>query len=205
MDWKFYFIQGGPVVWFLMFLFLVVIIIMIERYLFYKSYQNFTNLIKRKLQENKIDISKTHNEISTLLTYEKIPYLKNWFSVFNHIEEYLKSSNSLSMDVEELKKQLIYQDYKYLERYLIYLATLGNLSPFIGLLGTVLGIIRSFANLGDANIQEINKGIAEALVATALGLLVAIPSSFGYNLFRKKVDDIISDIDYIFSLLKQKR
>jgi len=75
------------------------------------------------------------------------------------------------------------------DKYLSFLGTLGNNAPFIGLFGTVLGIIRSFAELGEATAganraQLVQAELAEALVATAAGLLVAIPSVIAYNQFR---------------------
>lgn len=77
-----------------------------------------------------------------------------------------------------------------LERYLGSLATLGNVSPFVGLFGTVLGIIRAFeaiAKTGAGGIGTVSAGIAEALVATAAGLFVAIPAVIAYNYFIGRV------------------
>jgi biopolymer transport protein ExbB/biopolymer transport protein TolQ len=77
-----------------------------------------------------------------------------------------------------------------LERYLGSLATLGNVSPFVGLFGTVLGIIRAFqaiAKTGSGGIGTVSAGIAEALVATAAGLFVAIPAVIAYNYFVGRV------------------
>ncbi|NJD67512.1 MAG: flagellar motor protein MotA [Candidatus Methylomirabilota bacterium] len=77
-----------------------------------------------------------------------------------------------------------------LERYLGSLATLGNVSPFVGLFGTVLGIIRAFeaiAKSGSGGIGTVSAGIAEALIATAAGLFVAIPAVIAYNYFVGRV------------------
>lgn len=73
-----------------------------------------------------------------------------------------------------------------LERNLNWLATTAAVSPFIGLLGTVLGIIRAFQNLGSAgstSLSAVGPGIAEALIATAVGLFAAIPAAIFYNHF----------------------
>jgi biopolymer transport protein ExbB len=75
-----------------------------------------------------------------------------------------------------------------LERRLPFLATLGNNAPFIGLLGTVLGIIHAFANLSMAGGQvsaEVMSGISEALIATGVGLLVALPAVIAFNWFQR--------------------
>lgn len=77
-----------------------------------------------------------------------------------------------------------------LERYLGSLATLGNISPFVGLFGTVLGIIRAFeaiSKTGFGGLGTVSAGIAEALVATAAGLFVAIPAVMAYNYFLGRV------------------
>jgi biopolymer transport protein TolQ len=73
-----------------------------------------------------------------------------------------------------------------LERNLNWLATTASVSPFIGLLGTVIGIIRAFQNLtgaGSSSLAAVGPGIAEALIATAFGLFAAIPAAISYNHF----------------------
>jgi biopolymer transport protein ExbB len=85
-----------------------------------------------------------------------------------------------------------------LERNLGVLGTLGNNAPFIGLFGTVLGIIRSFADLSHnqaGGMSVVISGIAEALVATALGLLVAIPAVIAFNYFQGKIRRILGRVD----------
>jgi biopolymer transport protein ExbB/biopolymer transport protein TolQ len=75
------------------------------------------------------------------------------------------------------------------ESGLLFLGTLGNNAPFVGLFGTVLGIVTAFRELGNASTQGMNgvmSGIAEALVATAIGILVALPAVIAYNYFQKK-------------------
>lgn len=77
-----------------------------------------------------------------------------------------------------------------LEKRLGILATFGNNAPFIGLFGTVLGIIKAFHHLGTSSefgVRVVMAGISEALVATAMGLFVAIPSVIGYNYFVRKM------------------
>ena len=77
-----------------------------------------------------------------------------------------------------------------MERGLAFLGTLGNNAPYIGLFGTVLGIIRSFRDLATNTIegsQAVMAGIAESLVATAVGLLVALPAVAVFNAFQRKI------------------
>jgi biopolymer transport protein ExbB len=84
------------------------------------------------------------------------------------------------------------------EQWLFILGTLGNNAPFIGLFGTVLGIIRAFADLAIANkgggastAASVMYGISEALVATAVGLFVAIPAVVAFNIFQRLLKRVI--------------
>ncbi len=79
-----------------------------------------------------------------------------------------------------------------LERNLSWLATTASVSPFIGLFGTVLGIIRAFQNLGAAgstSLRAVGPGISDALIATAVGLMAAIPAAIFYNHFGRLIKD----------------
>ena len=85
-----------------------------------------------------------------------------------------------------------------LERNLGVLGTLGNNAPFIGLFGTVLGIIRAFADLSrnqEGGARVVMTGISEALVATAVGLVVAIPAVVAFNAFQGRVRRILGRVD----------
>jgi biopolymer transport protein ExbB len=83
-----------------------------------------------------------------------------------------------------------------LERNLAFLATVGNNAPFIGLFGTVLGIIRSFHDLSldsQGGAATVMSGISESLVATAIGLLVAIPAVAAFNIFQRRIKRLSGD------------
>ncbi len=85
-----------------------------------------------------------------------------------------------------------------LEQNLSWLATIASVSPFIGLLGTVLGIIRAFEGLGSAgstSLTAVGPGIAEALIATAAGLIAAIPAAVFYNHFGRLLKDTGARMD----------
>jgi biopolymer transport protein TolQ len=78
-----------------------------------------------------------------------------------------------------------------ISRFLPWLATIGSVSPLIGLLGTVLGVIDAFlgiASKGSGNLSAVAPGVAEALIATAAALTVAIPATFGYNIFASRLN-----------------
>jgi len=85
-----------------------------------------------------------------------------------------------------------------LGKYLTALATIGSVSPLIGLLGTVLGVIRAFLGVtsgGSGNLSAVAPGVAEALTATALALAVAIPAVFGYNIFASRLNGIDGELE----------
>lgn len=96
-----------------------------------------------------------------------------------------------------------------LDRFLSYLASIGSNAPFIGLLGTVFGVMEAFQSLavsqGEAGLVMI--GISKALMATAVGLFVAIPATFAFNTFQKKSRGVLDHIDSVRDLcvaLKKK-
>jgi biopolymer transport protein TolQ len=85
-----------------------------------------------------------------------------------------------------------------LEKYLTFLATTGSTAPFIGLFGTVWGIMTAFKGIGEtgtASLAVVAPGIAEALIATAIGLVAAIPAVMGYNHFQHKIRVLIAEMD----------
>jgi biopolymer transport protein TolQ len=85
-----------------------------------------------------------------------------------------------------------------LENNLSYLATVGSVSPYIGLFGTVWGIMDSFRSLAgvqQATLAMVAPGISEALVATAMGLLAAIPAVIAYNNFATEIDQLVVRYD----------
>jgi len=92
----------------------------------------------------------------------------------------------------------ISEELAKLERNMNWLATTASVSPFIGLLGTVMGIIREFQDLGQAgglSLRTVGPGIGEALIATAMGLFAAIPAAIFYNLFGNAIREIGARMD----------
>lgn len=90
------------------------------------------------------------------------------------------------------------QETHRLEKYLTFLATTGSTAPFIGLFGTVWGIMDAFHGIGQtgsASLAVVAPGISEALIATAIGLAAAIPAVMGYNHFLNKVNILIGEMD----------
>ena len=92
--------------------------------------------------------------------------------------------------IERTAAHLSHSQISKLESYLPFLATTGNITPFIGLLGTVMGIIDAFREIGvqgTASIAAVAPGVAEALIATAAGLFTAIPAVIAYNYFLTRI------------------
>ena len=97
-----------------------------------------------------------------------------------------------SMDVA------IVREHEKLNRGLTFLATVGSIAPFVGLFGTVWGIMHAFlalANIQQATLANVAPGIAEALIATAIGLLAAIPAVIAYNKFSTEIDNLAGRFD----------
>ena len=125
----------------------------------------------------------------------------------------LKTNLNLSIDDNELKelvtpgklkkierilRQLVSSQVVQLERKLSFLATTGNSAPFIGLFGTVWGIMEAFHNIGlsgATSLAIVAPGISEALIATAVGLFAAIPAVIAYNYFVSRIRRIATEMD----------
>jgi biopolymer transport protein TolQ len=90
------------------------------------------------------------------------------------------------------------REMERLESYLSFLASVGSVSPYVGLFGTVWGIMNSFrglANMSQATLGAVAPGIAEALIATAMGLFAAIPAVVAYNRFAGDINRLATRFD----------
>lgn len=108
-----------------------------------------------------------------------------------------------SKGLEEVFNSYALAEKPELERSLNFLATVGSNAPYIGLFGTVLGIMKAFndlANSTDAGQQTVMAGISMALVATAAGLFVAIPAVISYNYFQRQVKGIMQGLESVKEL-----
>ena len=96
-----------------------------------------------------------------------------------------------------MEREIIIETIK-MERFTSIIGTLGGTAVYIGLFGTVLGIMRAFSDIaraGSGGMDIVTQGIAEALVCTAAGLLVAIPAVISYNFFIRTIDNIVMDME----------
>jgi biopolymer transport protein TolQ len=117
-------------------------------------------------------------------------------------KEFLKLKGRAGTDVTALldgtrraMKATFQREMDALESHLAFLATVGSVSPYVGLFGTVWGIMNAFrglSNVAQATLAQVAPGIAEALVATAIGLFAAIPAVIAYNRFTHDIDRLAS-------------
>jgi len=114
-------------------------------------------------------------------------------------KEYMSNNNTGALDkksIESVRRAMsasYNREVDTIDRHLPFLASVGSVSPYIGLFGTVWGIMNAFiglANVAQASLAQVAPGIAEALIATAIGLFAAIPAVIAYNKFASKVDRI---------------
>ena len=115
-------------------------------------------------------------------------------------KEYMKLKGKAGSDIGALMdgtrramKANFQRELDFLESHLPFLATVGSVSPYIGLLGTVWGIMHAFrglSNVAQATLAQVAPGIAEALIATAIGLFAAIPAVIAYNRYTAEIDRI---------------
>lgn len=133
-------------------------------------------------------------------------------------KEYIKlrqkqdiSSSELLEGARRAMRVAMNREIDVLELQLPYLATVGSTSPYVGLFGTVWGIMNSFRALGNANqatLAMVAPGIAEALIATAMGLFAAIPAVIGYNRYISEVERLSNEYDNFleeFSAILQRQ
>ena len=119
------------------------------------------------------------------------------------LQRFNETGNS---NIEQAMRRKISTEVVKLEKYTTILATIGAVSVYIGLFGTVLGIIRSFHDIslaGSGGISVVIGGVSESLIATAAGLCVAIPAVVAYNFFSRSIDKFVVEMEYVISALKE--
>ncbi|MBX7245217.1 MAG: MotA/TolQ/ExbB proton channel family protein [Candidatus Sumerlaeaceae bacterium] len=135
--------------------------------------------------------------------------MENWYNDDSYSDEDRFTAARVSL--ERVCERTISTEIRHLESYLIFLATTSNVAPFIGLFGTVWGVLGAFQSLvtaGSAALSALAPGMATALVATIAGLVAAIPASIFYNYLTNKITILISRMDSFaleLSNIMQKR
>jgi biopolymer transport protein ExbB len=188
------------------------IALIFDRVLFYRAAQagltEFRNKIRgavasgnwegaeRTAEERLKSMSKDRADLETEMTYSLIKYSRAQSG---------QSVKKTSPEVlSELARDAVYRSRSGWDKNLAVLATIGSNSPFLGLFGTVLGIIKAFHDLRQESgigIQAVSSGISEALVATAVGILVAIPAVVAFNMFQRRVKASMNEAEALKSYL----
>ena len=188
------FSMGGFTMYILLFCSVLSMAVIFERLFSYykKSLINKFGLMKIiKSEIEKDDITKAIKYCETNYAPVSAVVLAG-LKMKGHDEKAIISSMDREIMVETVK----------LEQYTSIVGTIGNIAVYIGLFGTVLGIIRSFhdiSSLGSGHISIVIGGVSESLICTATGLLVAIPAVVAYNYFIKRIDNFITDMEYCAS------
>ena len=191
------FLQASLIVQLVMILLLGVSIIswivIFERYFNLNRIKEANKAFEKEFWSGK-DLNELHQGIDEVSNDELVGSLR----VFKHgFGEFLRLSEGQQITIEDLEsvnraiRVSLAREEESLMHHLPFLANVGSVSPYVGLFGTVWGIINSFQGLTDATQATINAvapGISEALVATALGLFAAIPAVVAYNRFASDSD-----------------
>ena len=164
--------------------------IIMERFICYRrrsrvKRERFMSNINRELEKGNVKMALQICK-STDTPFSSVVY--SGLSLFGHNEVVISNAMEREVTVETTK----------LEHFTSIVGTIGSTAVYIGLFGTVLGIIRAFHDIsksGSGGISVVINGISEALVCTAAGLSVAVPAVIAYNYFVKKVDRFITDME----------
>ncbi len=183
-------IAGGPVLFLLAGLSIYSIALIWERWTVYKrtfsGMEDLLHKIRALLRTGEL------KQISDLCAGTKNPAGDIVHKVITHYGSPLEK--------RELAEKAVEWYVSRMGKSLTAIATIGSVSPFIGLFGTVIGVIRAFRDLSmyaGAGPSVVAMGIAEALVNTAAGLFVAVPAIVAYNYFAHKVNDFSSEMNWI--------
>ena len=176
-------------------------IVIVERSIFFRKIKKLNDNFLKKFWSGK-DLDNLYKEVSNDGSiYGAMSLFKNSFDEYNSI----KSDQNISeLDLESINRSMrvsIASDEEEMNKHLPFLANVGSVSPYVGLLGTVWGIMTSFQGLSDATQATINAvapGISEALIATGMGLFAAIPAVVAFNKFTSE-SETISQSTLIFA------
>ncbi len=168
-------------------------IVIFERYFNLNRIKEANKIFEEQFWSGK-DLNEIHTNIEELSNEDLIGSLRVFKSGFGEFLRLSEGQKITTEDLESVNRAIrvsLAREEESLMYHLPFLANVGSVSPYVGLFGTVWGIINSFQGLSDATQATINAvapGISEALVATALGLFAAIPAVVAYNRFASESD-----------------
>ena len=191
------FLEAGMVVKIVMLLLFIASIlswiVIVERYNFFRKIKSDNDNFLKTFWSGK-DLDILYKEVSKESSlYGAKNLFKNSFDEFSAIN---LEDNISEFDLESINRSMrvsIASDEEEMNKHLSFLANVGSVSPYVGLLGTVWGIMTSFQGLSDATQATINAvapGISEALIATGMGLFAAIPAVVAFNKFTSESETI---------------
>lgn len=186
------------VLWLLLALSIISIAIIIERIIFYAKIR--------------IDFPSFHGKLSSFLIEGKLDQAEEFCRNHPSVEAQVALRGFEQRDrgaqaMSETMNSYLIGERQHLDRGLVVLGTLGNNAPFIGLFGTVIGIIEAFHSLSQNSSggpSVVMAGISEALVATAVGLMVAIPAVIAFNAFNRVIKRRMANAESIQGMLLAK-
>ncbi len=187
--------QNGAeiILWLLIATSVVSVALIIERYLTINYFKKHSQRIHRRLRG--ILQNSSYEDLKSISRDEESLEGR---ALYHALQHYKKKG---AQGIEEVINSFIVMERPHLDRYLNFLATVGSNAPFVGLLGTVLGIMKAFNDLGiEQQASAVMTGIAEALVATAVGLFVAIPAVIAFNHFQKQVKGLLQNLEAVKEL-----
>jgi biopolymer transport protein TolQ len=120
------------------------------------------------------------------------------FKEFSRLRQQSRDADAVMEAAQRAMRVAFSREQERLETHLPFLATVGSTSPYVGLFGTVWGIMNSFRGLAQAQqatLATVAPGISEALIATAMGLFAAIPAVIAYNRFSTKSDSLLKNYE----------
>lgn len=184
----------------------------LQRVRSYREAQTRLNRFEDKFWSG-LDLNRLYQEMSSrsdLMGLEKI--FQSGFKEFVRLRRMGHKDSTQALEgTRRAMRVALSREVDQLEVSLPFLATVGSTSPYIGLFGTVWGIMNAFIALGavqQATLQMVAPGIAEALIATAMGLFAAIPAVIGYNRFSTRVEKLenayINFADEFLSILQRQ-
>jgi biopolymer transport protein TolQ len=196
-----YFSDAGPVVKTVMMMLVVASIaswtVIFQRGFFLKQAQKAMTAFEDIFWSG-VELSKLYTDMNTR-RYEPEGLEHLFYAGFKEFARLRKQTGidpaAIMEGVQRAMRIVYFREIDKLERHLSFLATVGSISPYVGLFGTVWGIMTSFHALTNAQqvtIATVAPGIAEALVATAIGLFAAIPAVIAYNHYANKVEGLLN-------------
>ncbi len=187
------------ILWLLVGLSLISVAVMIERIIFYQGVKRRDAAMLRALHSSLAD-----HDLARAQALVKDSTAPGGRIAAQMLETSARGTGSMAAIMAALRPG----EKLRLERNLNFLGTVGANAPFIGLLGTVLGIIETFRAIERSGVAgsaeystQVMSGIYEALVATAVGLLVAIPAVIAYNVFQRRVKSLLGEADALTNMV----